>query len=139
MISDWVKETYISAVVYGSPSVYYIDRFHNSVSWNDEEMNSLGALVSLAAKKPAGVPMFVSEGNWWLKSGDKVGAACFDGETVVVFSPDGYAYFFSWKNGSVSIPFFERNAETLPEGFSLDGDMLFACVEAGKVYKIKLK
>jgi hypothetical protein len=139
MISDWVKETYIPAVVYSSPSVYYIDRFHNSVSWSDGEMNALGSLVALAAKKPDGVPVFISEGNWWLKSGDEVGAACFDSETVVVFSPDGYAYLFSWKTGELSIPFFKRNAESLPDGFSLDADMLTAFVEAGKVYKIKLK
>ena len=139
MISDWVKETYISAVVYSSPSVYYTDRFHNSVSWSDEEMNSLGALVSLAAKKPNGVPMFISEGNWWLKSGDEVGAACFDSETVIVFSEDGYAYLFSWKEGTLSIPFFGRKSANLPEEFSLEDDMLTAVVEAGKVYKIKLK
>ncbi len=139
MISDWVKETYISAVVYSSPSVYYIDRFHNSVSWSDEEMNSLGALVSLAAKKPNGVPMFISEGNWWLKCGDEVGAASFDGETVIVFSNDGYAYLFSWRDGEISIPFFKRNAEILPCGFALCEDMLSASVESGKVYKIKLK
>ena len=138
MISDWVRETYISATVYSSPSVYYIDRFHNSISWSDEEMNSLGALVSLAAKKPQGVPVFISEGNWWLKCGDKV-AASFNGETVIVFSPDGYAYLFSWREGVISIPFFEWEAEILPEGFSLDSDMLTASVESGKVYKIKLK
>ena len=139
MISEWVKETYISAVVYSSPSVYYIDRFHNSVSWSDEEMKSLGDLVSLAAKKPKGTPVFISEGNWWLKSGEEVGAASFGGETLIVFSHDGYAYLFSWKSGALSIPFFKREAEELPDGFSLDKDMLSASVVAGKVYKIKLK
>ena len=139
MISDWVKETYISAVVYSSPSVYYIDRFHNSVSWSDEEMNSLGALVALSAKKPKGTPVFISEGNWWLKSGEEIGAACFDGERVIVFSPDGYAYLFSWKSGEIAIPFFKREAVSLPDGFSLEGDMLIGSVSGGKVYKIKLK
>ena len=138
MISDWVKETYISAVVYSSPSVYYVDRWHNSVKWSDEEMQALGTLVSLAAKKPSGIPIFISEGNWWLKSGDKVGAASFNGESVIVFSDDGYAYLFSWREGEISIPFFKREAKALPDGFSLESDMLTASVHSGKLYKIEL-
>jgi len=139
MISDWVKETYISAVVYSTPSLYYIDRFHDSISWSDEEMQSLGALLSLSEKKPKGVPRFISEGNWWLDSDGRVGAACFDGDTVTVFSDCGRAYFFTWREGTVSVPHFGYEAKNLPEGFSLDGDMLTASVTPGKIYEYDVK
>ena len=58
---------------------------------------------------------------------------------MLIFSPDGYAYLFSWRCGEHILPFFEREAEDLPEGFSLDGDVLTANVNSGTVYKFKLK
>lgn len=136
MISPWVKQAYISAVLYATPSLYYIKEFHDSVSLSDEDMLALGRLLKLSEKKQQGEAVFLSGGNWCLMDGETVLGATFNGETVLIFGADGNAYLFSWKDGDLAIPFFGRSTDA--EGFSVEQDMLIGWVEAGRVYCLAL-
>lgn len=139
MISDWVFATYVSAVVYSAPSLYYIDRFHDSVSFSDEEMNALGALLSMASKKPYGSPEFISLGNWRSITDGEVYAASFNSKIALVFSTDGVAYLFSTDGGRVEIPFFNRTLAEEYENARVEGGNLIAQIEPKKVYQFKVK
>ena len=136
MISDWVFATYVSAVVYSAPSLYYIDRFHDSVSFTDEQMNALGSLLSLAGKKPYGRPEFISLGNWRSITDGRVYAASFDGKCVEVFSTDAKAYIFSTEGGTLEIPFFDRKLAREYSFAKIDGDNIVLNIEPMKVYEL---
>lgn len=137
MISPWVKSAYISAVLYATPSLYYIKEFHDSVSLSQEDMLALGRLLRLSEKKQQGEAVCLSGGNWRLMDGETVLGASFDAETVLIFGEDGMAYLFSWKDGEVLLPFFGRSLSGC-DGFRLCGDTLTGTVEAGKVYALPL-
>ena len=139
MISDWVKETYISAVLYSTPSLYYVNVFHDSISLSDEDMLSLGTLLRLSEKKQAGTPKFISEGNWRLMRGDETLGASFDGDTVLIFSDDGFAYLFTWREGEHEIPFFGKAPIEICDEVSFKNGVLKCNLKAGAVCKIKFK
>lgn len=134
MISPWVKSAYISAVLYATPSLYYIKEFHDSVTLPDEDMLALGRLLKLSEKKQQGEAVFISQGNWCLMDGEAVLGASFNGETVLIFGADNCAYLFSWHSGDMAIPFFGRKTDD--PAFAVEQDMLIGTVEAGRVYKI---
>ena len=134
MISPWVKSAYISAVLYATPSLYYIKEFHDSVTLPDEDMLALGRLLKLSEKKQQGEAVFISQGNWCLMDGETVLGASFNGETVLIFGADNCAYLFSWHSGDMAIPFFGRKTDD--PAFAVEQDMLIGTVEAGRVYKI---
>ena len=134
MISPWVKSAYISAVLYATPSLYYIKEFHDSVTLPDEDMLALGRLLKLSEKKQQGEAVFISQGNWCLMDGENVLGASFNGETVLIFGADNCAYLFSWHSGDMAIPFFGRKTDD--PAFAVEQDMLIGTVEAGRVYKI---
>ena len=136
MISPWVKSAYISAVLYATPSLYYIKEFHDSVTLPDEDMLALGRLLKLSEKKQPGEAVCLSNGNWCLMDGQTVLGASFNGETVLIFGDDGCAYLFSWNSGDMAVPFFGRN--TQEAGFTVEQDMLIGNVEAGRVYCLRL-
>lgn len=137
MISPWVKQAYISAVLYATPALYYIKEFHDRVSLSGEDMLSLGRLLNLSGKKQQGEAVFLSEGNWRLMDGDTVLGASFNGETVLIFGADEKAYLFTWKEGPLEIPFFGRTLAS--EGaFRVAGDKLTGVAQAGQVYELPL-
>lgn len=138
MISDWVKKMYISAVLYSTPSLYYIKEFHDSISFPKEDMLALGRLLDLSEKKVTGKCEFISEGNWRLYKNGKVMGATFDGETILIFGEDDFGYLFSWSSDEINIPFYRRKIEVGYSGLTLKNDRLCGKVEAGKVYKIKV-
>ena len=113
MVSDWVEETYIKAVVYATPSLYYIRQFHDAVRFSEEKMRALGALLALAAKKPTGRPSY-EDGNWLWSDNGRVYAATVGGsQAVVVYDGQGSGYAFSWRDGVYDIPLFGR--KTAPD------------------------
>lgn len=136
MISPWVKQAYISAILYATPSLYYIKEFHDSVTLPREDMLALGRLLRLSEKKQQGEAVYLSEGNWCLVDGDTVLGASFHGETVLIFDGDGCAWLFSWKSGELAVPFFGRKAKS--SEFVVEEDMLIGTVEAGQVYRIEV-
>ena len=138
MISDWVKETYTSAVMYSTPSLYYVNVFHDSLSLSDEDMLALGRLLDLSTKKQRGTPKFISEGNWRLMKGEETVGASFDGKTALIFSDDGFAYLFSWCDGKQEIPFFGKTPKEKVPGFRFKNGTLKGALKAGEVYKIKI-
>lgn len=137
MISPWVKSAYISAVLYATPSLYYVKQFHDSVSLPREDMEALGRLLRLSEKKPAGEAVFLSPGCWRLMDGHRVMGASFDGETVLIFDEENNGWLFSWKDGEMTLPCFGRTPA--PEsGFVREGDSIRGNVQAGRVYQLPL-
>ena len=137
MISDWVEETYLCAVLYSTPSLYYIKRFHDDVSFSDEKMKSLGMLLSLSAKKPFGSIFYESYGNWRLESQGKVMGRTIDGKTLILFDGKGKAYIFTWQKGRQAIPLYGRKIENMKpeqERVTFEGDCICAEWEPGMVY-----
>ncbi|MBE6938402.1 MAG: hypothetical protein E7460_07635 [Ruminococcaceae bacterium] len=117
MDSGLIKEDYLAATVYSVPYLYNTDSFMIGERPSDETMAALGRLLSLSEKKPWGRPVFVSNGNWLWKTRETVTAACFDYDTVIVFSEDRLAYVFSWSGGIKTLPTFGHLPE---ESITLD-------------------
>lgn len=117
MDSECIKEDYLAAVVYSVPYLYNTDEFMLGPRPDDRTMRSLGALLSMAGKKPLGRPVYVSDGNWLWESAGRIAAACFDGDTVVVYSEQGKGYAFSWTGGERKLPLYGRK---LPANDSVD-------------------
>lgn len=138
MLSHWVEQTYLSAVLYGTPSLYYVERFHDNVRLEDEKMLALGRLLQLSAHKSWGKVEFLSPGNWRLTGNGGTLGATFDGRTLLLFCPDGKARLFSWETGRQQLPLFGRRVCELPAGWSAEGDTLTAEFTAGAVYTLSL-
>ena len=139
MLSTWVEETYLNAVLYGTPSLYYIKQFHDRVAFSKEKMRSLGALLHLSGRKMWGEARFAGAGEWRLvRDGETVGAT-FGGQTLLMRDKDGSRfYIFSWKSGRQTLPLFGRQPAWMPEGFTVSGGELTADLTGGKVYEISL-
>lgn len=137
MLSEWVKETYISAVVYSTPSLYYVNMFHDGVAFNEKDMRSLGALLDLSGKKTDGAAICRQNGNWQLVNNGRVTAECFDGTTVFVYDGNGTFYIFSWDGGALSLPAYDYSFHNLPENCSLREGRLEIVAEAGRVYRLE--
>ena len=104
--SDNIKKDYLAATVYSVPYLYHTDEFLKGDRPTDATMRALGNLLSLSEKKPFGRPIFKSYGNWQWESDGKITAACFDYDTIIVFSKEKIAYVFSWTSGEKKIPLF---------------------------------
>jgi len=115
--SEHMKEDYLAAVVYSVPYLYHTDEFLKGERPDDSTMVSLGKLLSLSDKKPYGRPVFKDYGNWEWETDGKVSAACFDYNTIVIFSGDKTAYVFSWDTGEKRIPLFGHKTEDGKDDF----------------------
>ena len=133
MLSHWIEETYVNAVLYGTPSLYYVERFHDNVRLPDETMQALGRLLQLSGKKPWGQVEFLSPGNWHLTQKGRTVGATFDGKTILLFCEDGKARLFSWRDGTLTLPLFGHEVSDLPAGWTADSDTLTAKTKAGTV------
>lgn len=139
MLSDWVEKTYICAVIYSTPSLYYVNKFHDDVAFDDEKMKSLGALLSLSSKKTDGKAVCVSDGCWKLLHNNCVTAQCFDGRTVFVYDGENGFYVFSWDDGKILIPTYDYKFCDLPENCKINNEMLEIDVKSGKVYELHVR
>lgn len=139
MLSDWVEKTYICAVIYSTPSLYYVNKFHDDVAFDDEKMKSLGALLSLSSKKTDGKAVCVSDGCWKLLHNNCVTAQCFDGRTVFVYDGENRFYVFSWDDGKILIPTYDYKFCDLPENCKINNEMLEIDVKSGKVYELHVR
>lgn len=137
MLSDWVCETYINAVLYSTPSLYYTDKFHDGVRPDDAFMNALGRLLNLSSLKQYGRREFISEGNWRLIKDGKVIGATFDADSIIIYAKDGYAYFFSWSDADMAIDGFGYAYFDLPDGWSVKDGKIALSAKSGEVYKFK--
>lgn len=137
MKSDWVEQTYISAVLYSTPSLYYIRKFHDGVAFSDEKMRALGRLLSLSSKKPDGVPIFIRCGSWQLLRYQKVMGETVEGKTLVLFDGKGTGYIFTWEDGVQSIHLHGRTLLDIhPEldDIRVEEDTLTGNWQSGVVY-----
>lgn len=139
MLSDWVEKTYVCAVIYSTPSLYYVNKFHDDVAFDDEKMKSLGALLSLSSKKTDGKAVCVSDGCWKLLHNNCVTAQCFDGRTVFVYDGENGFYVFSWDDGKILIPTYDYKFCDLPENCKINNEMLEIDVKSGKVYELHVR
>ena len=138
MLTDWVKETYIKATVYSTPSLYYVNKFHDGIRLPDDEMIALKELLALSSKKTDGTPLYNENGDWELTDENgRVTAHTFGGDSLFVYDGKEEFSVFSWNGGKLSIPVKGYSFIELPEGCSYDGEVLNIETEAGKVIVLK--
>lgn len=143
MLESWAETAYICAVLYATPSLYYVRRFHDKKSFSRDKMKALGSLLTLSTVKPQGEIIFVSYGNWLIKDDKKVKGLTIEGKTIVFFPHDHLpGYIFSWKNENVDIPLYgHRIAEISPPVHYISQDFArdYATirVKSGVLYEIK--
>ena len=116
--SDHIQKDYLAATVYSVPYLYHTDEFLLGDRPTDATMRALGNLLSLSEKKPFGRPVFQSLGNWQWETEGEITAACFDYDTIIVFSKEKIAYVFSWTSGEKELPLFghkipDSNCDTI--------------------------
>ena len=139
MLSDWVENTYLSAVLYSTPSLYYIRKFHDGVTLPAEKMRALGSLLALSSRKPWGTVEYVGQGSWRLRTDEAVAGASFDGRTLLLRDRDGARlHLFSWDSGVHTLPLFGMRPAAVPEGWQVDGDTLTAQLVSGQVCTLPL-
>lgn len=138
MLTDWVKETYIKAVVYSTPSLYYVNKFHDGIRLSDSEMRSLCALLSLSSQKTDGTPFYNEDGDWIItdKSG-KITAHTFGGDSAFVYDGKETFNFFSWSGGEISVPVYDYAFSSLPENCRIQNGFLHINAVPGKLYQFK--
>lgn len=138
MLTDWVKETYIKATIYSTPSLYYVNKFHDGIRLPDDEMIALKELLALSSKKTDGTPLYNENGDWELTDENwRVTAHTFGGDSLFVYDGKEEFSVFSWNGGKLSIPVKGYSFIELPEGCSYDGEVLNIETEAGKVIVLK--
>ena len=133
MIGSWVEETYIKAVLYSTPSLYYIDTFHDRVKFSDEKMKQLGDLLQLSEKKLPGVPGQLESGDWELVLDGKVVGRTYGGHTVLLLGKDDIYYLFSWKE-EIQIPVFDEKMDVSGLGLEIKDGILQGKIKPGQVY-----
>ncbi|HHW31042.1 MAG TPA: hypothetical protein GXX20_05115 [Clostridiaceae bacterium] len=104
-------------------------------------MKSIGALLSLSAKKPWGVVEYESLGNWKLISNGKVAGRTFNSRTIIIFDEKDKGYIFTWDSGIQRINLLGhkiRNVSPAPVGLHIEDDYVTAEWEAGKIYELHL-
>ena len=139
MLSTWVEETYLNAVIYSTPSLYYINQFHDGISLSEEKMAALGRLLSLSSRKPWGTVRYLSSGNWRLEREGKTLAASFDGHTLLIKDKNGReVHLFSWQDGVQTFPLFGMRPSALPDSFTVAEDCLTGSFVSGRVYTLPL-
>ena len=140
MLSDWVEESYLNAVIYSTPALYYVRKFHDGRSLPDGKMKALGRLLELSGHKPWGDVVFISPNNWRLyRNGATVGAA-FDGHTLLLQDKnEKELHLFSWREGIQTLPLFGLIPASVPEGFSVENGSLTGNLREGEVYTFPLK
>ena len=132
--SAHIKEDYLTAVVYSTPFLYNTDEFMIGERPADDTMQALGRLLTLSAKKPWGRPVFESFGNWRWETHGRTTAACFDADTVVVFSETGTGYLFSWTSGNHTVPLFGWHLCEDPGAVEIN-----MYLDAGKIYTFRFE
>ena len=130
MFTSWLKTHYISAAIYGIPSIYYLKNFHDfatdeegrSLYRHDEkskllprEKKQLGALLSLCSRRPDGTPEFEQSSAAFLKDKDKINGLTRKGETVIYYPtvPKGTGYLFTWQDETIILPLHGRKFSNL--------------------------
>lgn len=140
MLTDWVKETYIKATVYSTPSLYYVNKFHDGIRLPDNEMKALKNLLSLSGKKTDGHPFYNENGDWELIAEDgRITAQTFGGDSLFVYDGKETFNIFSWNGGELYIPAEGYTFVNPPKGCRYDGKTLNIEAEAGKVLTLTVE
>ena len=135
MLSHWVEETYLTAVLYSTPSLYYIKQFHDGIAWSDEKMKALGNLLSLSGKKQWGVPRLVQPGQWVLyDEKEEVVGATFEARRIILFGEGNQGYLFSWDDKEQEFPLFGKKILSADPALTIEKDHLKGTIQSGKVY-----
>jgi len=138
MLTDWVRETYIKATVYSTPSLYYVNKFHDGAALEDWEMKALKNLLSLSSEKTDGTVHYDENGDWKLfDENGRLTAKTFGGDSLFVFDGKETISVFSWSGEKVSVPADGFTFTELPENCVLNGNILEVKTQAGKICKIK--
>ncbi len=164
MFVSWLKTHYISAAVYGVPSLYYIKNFHDVIPKGTEfsfgmgdkdikrlttsEKHQLANLLQMTKFRPDGTAEMTSYGNWLLKDKGRVNAMSQKGETVVYYPTEenDTGYIFTFLDEVICIPLYGRKISNLKGG---DGcrflmadyakDVAYLSITPGEVYTFENK
>ena len=139
MLTDWVKETYIKAVVYSTPSLYYVNMFHDGVSLSDEEMRNLGALLSLSAEKTDGDVCYDENGDWKIYSEGRITAQTFGKEYLFICDGKKHFNIFTWEKGKFLIPVYDYTFKEIPENCRITDGILTVDAKAGGIIKLTIE
>jgi hypothetical protein len=134
-------ECYLAAAVYGTPSLYYAKSFHGDVEIPDEQLQVLGRLFRLSAKRPWGRPRFLSYGNWQLQSRGQIMAQSVDSKALIMLAEDGSGWIFSMLNERIALPLLGRsvcNVEPCAPFTDIRSDEIIADWQRGTIYKLTL-
>lgn len=92
MMSDWVEHTYISAAIYSTPCLYYVDRFGDDQRLPAKTMNAIGRLCEVCSRRQWGIPQFVDYGSWRsVRPDGSVVAESYDGKMCWLLTANGTA------------------------------------------------
>lgn len=143
MMSDWVEHTYISAAIYSTPSLYYIDKFNDGIKLPDSFMQSLGKLFELCSHRLWGIPEFKTYGSWQLKLPDKtIIGESYEGRLCWLLTQSGTIKAICLRQQELWIDLHGRLIDIikpLPAKLVIEKDKAFAQWKAGVFYEIKTK
>ncbi len=143
MHTDWVGPTYMAAAVYGTPSLYYVDRFSDGEQLPERDMRTLGKLFEMCANRTWGTPEFIDYGSW--RSRDVTGACVaesYQGRLCWIMQGDGSikALAFNDYTGRVTIPGrMISSVAPNPANVAIDGHGVEGTWQAGIVYTLTTK
>lgn len=138
----WADVCYLPAALYGTASLYYSNKFHGNVEIPDEQLEVLGKLFALSARRPWGRPIFLSYGNWQLESEGCIVGETVDSKALVMFHDEHSGSIFSMVNERISLPLHGREVlEVSPKPADLDisDGAISASWERGVVYDLRVE
>ena len=140
MFSDWVEHTYISAAIYSTPSLYYVDVFNDGQKLSDNDMSTLGKLFDICSRRKFGRPEFRDYGCWLLRNpvNKNIIGESYNGKFCWLQTSANSAEGIGFNDQHQKIYFHGRNLKSImpkPEQMSVDGETITAYWRGGQVYK----
>ena len=137
----WVDQCYLPAALYSTPSLYYAHKWHGDVDVSDEQLEVLGKLFEVSAKRPWGRSTFLSYGNWQLESEGRIVGETVDSKSMILFSGDGKGHVFSMASDKISLPLHGRKIKEVspqPDDLEISEDKITASWRRGVIYELLL-
>ena len=143
MMSDWVEHTYTAAAIYGTPSLYYIDRFNDGQKLSSRDMRTLGRLMLLSEQRYWGVPEFVDYGSWRLRRADgSVVGESYEGQFCWIQTGRNTAGAIGFRHQKREIDFHDKHIASIsprPGGLEIKNAKAKARWAGGVLYNITFK
>ncbi len=141
MRPEWFDSCYLPAALYGTPSLYYSRRFHGGKEVEDEQLQVLGRLFEICARREWGRVRYLSPGCWRLENGNGIAGETVDGKTLILKDGRLSATIFSMEDAVLSVPLLGLDAkgiDPVPHGLKIEDGTATALWKRGKAYKVLL-